>query len=87
MRRSGGTPGVAVDEAGLDLDGAAHRVDHAAKLDDRSIPGTLNDAAVMGGDGRVDEVASEPSEARECAVLVGDGQPTVTDDIRNQDRG
>jgi hypothetical protein len=30
-------------------------------------------------------VAQEP-EARECALLVGAGEPAVADDVRNQDR-
>ena len=40
--------GVALDEAVLHLDGAAHRIDHAAELDDASIAGALDDAAVNG---------------------------------------
>ncbi len=41
--------GVALDEASLHLDRAAHRVDHAAELDDRAVPGALDD---RGHDGR-----------------------------------
>jgi hypothetical protein len=40
----------------------------------------------MSGDGRVDEVAAEPPQARKGPVLVGAGEPAVTNDIRNQDR-
>ena len=36
---------IALDHAGLDLEGAAHRVDHAAELDDRAVARALDDAA------------------------------------------
>ena len=49
---------VALDEAVLHFDGAAHRVDHAAEFDDRTVAGALDDAAVMGGDGRIDQIAA-----------------------------
>jgi hypothetical protein len=47
-------PSVALDEAGLDLDSAADCIDDAAELDDRAIPSALDDAAVVGGDSRVE---------------------------------
>ena len=72
MRRSGGAP--ALDEFGLHLDRAAHRVDHAAKLDEASVAGELDDAAMMGGDGRVDHIAAEAPKARKRPVLVGAGE-------------
>ena len=86
MRRPGDRPGIALDNAVLDLDRAADRVHDAAKLDNRSIAGALDDAAVMSGDRRVDEIAAQPSEARKGPILVGTGEPAITDDIRNQDR-
>ena len=78
--------GVALDEAVLNLDRAADRVHDAAKLDDASIAGAFDDTAVMSGDGRIDEVAAEPPQARKGPILVGAGEPAITDDIRNQDR-
>ena len=78
--------GVALDEAVLNLDRAADGVHDAAKLDDASIAGALDDAAVMGGDGGVDEVAAQPPQARKGPILVGARQPAVADDVRNQDR-
>ena len=51
--------GVALDHAVLDFDGAAHRVDHAAELDDGAVAGALDDAAVMHGDGRIDQIAAQ----------------------------
>ena len=78
--------GVALDDAVLHLDRTAHRVDHAAKLDEATVAGALDDAAVMGGDGRVDQIAFEGPKTREGSVLVGAGEPAVTNDIRDQDR-
>ena len=52
MRRSGRKASVALDHAVLHLDGAAHGVNHAAKLDDAAVAGALHHAAVMHGDGR-----------------------------------
>ena len=50
-------PSVALDHRPLDFNGAVHRVDDAAELDNRAVAGALDDAAVMDGDGRVDQVA------------------------------
>jgi hypothetical protein len=36
----------------------------AAELDDRAVSGALDDAAVMCGDGGIDEIAAEPPGAR-----------------------
>ncbi len=52
-----------------------------------AVAGALDDAAVMGGDGRIDQVAAESPEAREGSVLVGAGKPAVADDVGHQDRG
>ena len=40
----------------------------------------------MSGDGRVDEVAAQTPQARKGPVLVGAGEPAITDDIGDQDR-
>ena len=56
---------IAFDHAVLHLDCAAHGVDHAAELDDAAVAGALDDAAVMGGNGGVDESAGL-SSARAC---------------------
>ena len=82
-----GHSGVALDEAVLHFDRAAHRIDHAAELDDRAVAGALDDAAVMGGDGGVDEIAAEAPKPREGAILVLTGEPAVADDVGHQDRG
>ena len=79
--------GVALDHSVLDLDGAAHRVDHAAEFDDRAVAGALDDAAMMESDGWVNEVATQRAQPRERALLVGTGEPAIADDIGDQDRG
>ena len=50
---------VALDQAGLHLDRAPDRVDHAAELDDRAVPGALNNAPVMRVDRGIDQVAPQ----------------------------
>jgi hypothetical protein len=52
MRRS-------LDEAVLDLDGAAHRVHDAAEFNDATVAGALDDAPMMHGDDRIDQVAPQ----------------------------
>ena len=69
----GRQPGIALDHAVLHLDGAAHGVDHAAKFDKRAIASPLHDTAVMHGDGRIDQVAAERPQSRQCAILIGAG--------------
>jgi hypothetical protein len=77
---------VALDHAVLHLDGAAHGVDDAAKLDEASIPSPLDDAAVMGGDGGIDQIAAQAPKPRQRAILIRPREPAVADDIRDQDR-
>ena len=59
---------IAFDHAVLHLDGAAHGVNHAAKLDEAAVASPLDDASVMQGDGRVEQVAAQRPEARERAI-------------------
>ena len=75
IRRSSGTPGVALDHGVLNLDGAAHGVDDAAELDQGAVAAVLDDAALMDGDGRIDQVASERPQPRQNPILVGSGKP------------
>ena len=78
--------GVALNEAVLQLDRAAHSIHHTAELDDRAVARALDDAAVMGGDRWIDEIASKSAKARKRSVLVRAGEPAVADDIGDQDR-
>src|SRR5271157_1896477 len=77
---------VALDETVLHFDRAAHRVDHAAELDETSVPGSLDDAPVMGVDGGIDQIAPQAPEPRQGAILVRAGEPAVADDVRDQNR-
>ena len=43
-------------------------------------------AAMVGGDGKVDQVAAKPSKARQRSVLVGSRKPRVADHVGDQDR-
>ena len=55
---------IARNHAALDFDGAAHGVDDTTKLDERAVAGQLDSTAVMQGDGRVNEIASQSPEPR-----------------------
>ena len=81
-----GHAGVTLDHGVLNFDGAAHRVDDAAELDDRAVAGALDDAPVMHGDGRVDQIAAQRPQPRQDAILVRAGEPAVADHIRAKDR-
>jgi hypothetical protein len=43
----------------LDFDGAVHRVDNAAEFNDAAVASALDDAAMMHGNGWVDQVAPQ----------------------------
>ena len=62
--------GVALDHAVLHFDRAAHRVDHAAELDEDAVAGALDDAPMMRVDGGIDQIAAQPPEPRQRAILV-----------------
>ena len=76
--------GVALDHAVLHLDGAANGIDDAAKLDDAAVAGALDDAAVMHGDGRVDQIAAERAQPRKRPLLVGTGKLAVSGYVRRK---
>ena len=77
---------IALDDAVLDLDRAADRVNDAAKLYNAPVAGAFDYAAVMGRDGRVDEIAAQTPKAGERTILVGACQPAVSDYVGDQDR-
>ena len=80
-------PSVALDHRPLDFNGAVHCVDDTPELDNCAIAGALDDPAVVHGDGRIDQVASERPQPRENPVLVGSGKPRIADHVGHQDRG
>ena len=69
---------IALYHAVLHLDGAAHSVDHAAEFDETAVTGALDHAAMMHGDGRIDQIAPEHPQPCQRAVLVGAGKPAVS---------
>ena len=78
--------GVALDHTVLHLDGAAHGVDYAAELNDGSIAGALDHAAIVDGDYRVNQIAPKRSQPRQYPILVGASKPAVPDHVRYQNR-
>ena len=86
MRRSARHAGVALDHGVLHFDGAAHGVDDAAEFDKRAVAGALDHAAIMHGDGGIDEVAAQRPQPRQRPVLVRAREPAVSDDVSGQDR-
>ena len=61
-------------------------VHYAAELDDAAVAGALDDAAMMHGDGRVDQVAAQGPEPSENSIFVRARKPGVADDVGHQDR-
>ena len=51
-----------------------------------AVAGALDDAPVMHGDGRIDQVAAERPKPRQGKLFVCAGEPAVTHHVRNQDR-
>ena len=51
-----------------------------------AVAGALDDAAMVHGDGRIDQVAAERPQPRQNPVLVGSGKPRIADDVGHQDR-
>ena len=77
--------GVALGHRPLHLDGAAHRVDDAAELDQHPVAGGLDDAAAMLGDaGSINSLRC--AFRRAACLLVLAHQPAVARDIGRQDR-
>jgi len=65
---------------------APHGVDDTAELDDRAVASALDDATMMHGDGRIDQIAAQRPESRQDAILVRSREPAVSDNVRDQNR-
>ena len=72
---------IALGHAVLHFDRAAHRVDHAAEFDEAAVAGALDDPAVMHADGGINQIATQPPEPRQRAVLVRARETAIADDI------
>jgi hypothetical protein len=77
--------GVARRHALLHGERAGDRFDNAGKLCEDSVAGGLDDAALVLGDLRVDQLAAEGLEAREGAGLVLAHEPAVSRNIGRED--
>ena len=78
--------GIALGHALLHLDGAAHRIHHARKLDQNAVASRLDDAAPIACDGGIDQLGTQRAEAGDGAVLVRANKAAVSDHIRRQYR-
>jgi hypothetical protein len=71
----------------LHRDRAAHRVDDARKFHKHAVAGGLDDAALVLGDLRIEELMAQRFEAFERAFLVRPHQPRIPRHIGGEDRG
>src|SRR5262249_41551737 len=78
---------VALGQTALDFDGAAYRVHYAAELDNCAVAGALDDAPVMHGENRIDQVASKGPKPCKDTIFVRASKPRIADDVSDQDRG
>ena len=85
MRRSGGSGALLLAIAACIS--AAQRVDDAGELDQEAVAGGLDDAALVLGDLRIEELAAQLLEAFERALLVCPHQPRIPRHIGGEDRG
>jgi hypothetical protein len=59
---------------------------YAAKFDQAAVAGALDDAPMMRVDGGIDQIAAQPPQPRQCAILIRPREPAVADNIRDQNR-
>ena len=87
MRLSGATSALRSTIALWTSMAQVHCVDHAAEFDDAAVARALDDAAVMHGDGRIDQVAAQRPKPSEDPIFVRTRKPRVADHVGHQDRG
>ena len=86
MRFSAGTPSVALDHAALNVDGAAHGIDHADEFHQHPVAGRLDDPAAMFGDLGIDQFLAMRLELAQRAFLIDAHQPAVAGNVGRQYR-
>ena len=79
--------GIALGHRLLHLNSTAHRIDDAGKFHQQAVAGGIDDAALVLGDCRIDELAAQRLEAFERAFLVRPHQPRIPGHIGGEDRG
>ncbi len=80
-------PGVARGHAALQPDCAIHRVHHAGKLGQNAVTHQLDDAAVVPGNLRVDELSMVGLERSQGRLLVRLHEAAVADHVGRENRG
>ena len=83
----GGSRGVPLRHSGLHLGRAAQRVDNTGKLDQKPVPGRLDNPAPVLGDLGIEQVGPDRLEAAERTLFIGTLQARINGDIRSNDRG
>ena len=86
MRRSSGTPALRSTMAFCTsmAQRTASTTLRNSTID--AVAGALDDAPVMHGDGRVDQIAAQRPQPRQDAILVRAGEPAVADHVRAKNR-
>ena len=82
-----GNVAVPIAHLALDFGGALDRAHHAGEFDQHAVAGQFDDAALMIGDGRIDQLGAVILETRQRADLIGPHQAAVADHVGGQDRG
>ena len=79
--------GVAILHSLLQHHGAAHRIDDRRKLDQKAVPRGLDDASLVLGDQRVDELPAVGFERGKRPFLVGAHEPRISGHVSGKDGG
>jgi hypothetical protein len=77
---------IALDHRVLNGDGAMHRFDYAAELDQHPVAGALEHPAVLAGDSGIDEVGPQGPQSCERPILVRARHAAESDDIGGENR-
>ena len=62
------------------------RIDDAAEFNDAAVASALDDAPMVHGDCRVDQIATKGPKPCKDAIFVRASKPGVADDVGHQDR-
>ena len=77
--------GIAFGHTSLDRDRAGKRLDHTRKLRQQTVAGGFDDATLVFGDLRIDELAAMGSQPRQRTGLIMAHQPAISGDIGGED--
>jgi hypothetical protein len=66
--------------------GREHERFHGVALGSAAVPGALDHATLMHGDGRIDQIAAQHPKPRQRAIFIRAGEPAVTNNVGHQDR-